>query len=158
MASERTFSSSAKVRASQQEVWEFICDTERYAEWVDGTLEVIRTDGPAQLGTTYEERSRIAGPWKAKTAWKVSESEPPRRQVHDGDGVPMMEGLAVVLELTPSGETDTELTISYRYTPKFGALGALMDSAARGAAKGAQKRSVDAVATIFAGLEGWAGA
>ena len=150
MAGERTISSSATVGASQQEVWEFLCDTQRYADWVDGTLEVVRTDGPAQLGTTYEERSRIAGPWKAKTSWKVSEFEAPRRQVHDGEGVPTMEGLAVVLELTPSGETGTELTISYRYTPKFGALGALMDSAARGTVARAQRRSVDAVAAIFA--------
>ena len=57
MASERTISSSATVGAPQKEVWEFLCDTQRYAEWVDGTLKVTRTDGPAQLGTTYRAQS-----------------------------------------------------------------------------------------------------
>ena len=35
-----------------ERVWELLCDTSRYAEWVDGTEAVTRTDGPARQGST----------------------------------------------------------------------------------------------------------
>ena len=40
----------AVVPAPLDKVWELVCDTGRYAEWVEGTDEVTRTDGPAAPG------------------------------------------------------------------------------------------------------------
>ena len=55
----------AVVPAPPDRVWELVCDTSRYAEWVEGTDEVTRTDGPAAPESTYDEVNPILGPWKA---------------------------------------------------------------------------------------------
>ena len=62
-------SATASVSAPPDRVWELVCDTSRYAEWVAGTDAVTRTDGPAREGTTYDEVNPILGPWKARTRW-----------------------------------------------------------------------------------------
>ena len=72
---------SAIIPAPPERVWEIACDTSRYPEWVENTLRMIRTDGPARAGATMEELTRIAGPWKSVTRWRVTEFDPPRRQV-----------------------------------------------------------------------------
>jgi len=58
-------------------------------------------------------------------------------------------GLALLLELKPSGDS-TELTITYRYTPRFGALGDLIRRAVVGTVTRSPRRSADAVAAIVA--------
>ena len=80
---------SASVSAPPERVWELISDTSRYADWVAGTDEVTRTDGPAREGSTYDEVNPILGPWKARSRWTVTEFDPPRRQVHRGEGLPL---------------------------------------------------------------------
>lgn len=47
--------------------WRPLSNTGRYAEWVGGTLEVTRTDGPARTGSTYYEVNPILGPWRANS-------------------------------------------------------------------------------------------
>jgi carbon monoxide dehydrogenase subunit G len=70
---------SATVAVAPERIWELLCDTRRYSEWVEGTDAVTRTDGPASAGSTYAEVNPIVGPWKAKTRWKVIEFDAPRR-------------------------------------------------------------------------------
>jgi len=117
---------SAIIPARQERVWEIACDTSRYPEWVENTLRVLRTDGPARPGATMEELTRIAGPWKSVTRWRVTEFDPPRRQVQQGEGVSTAKDMAVIIELSPAGQ-DTNFTLTLRYTPRFGPLGALID-------------------------------
>ena len=95
----------AVVPAPPDQVWELVCDTSRYAEWVEGTDEVTRTDGPAAPGSTYDEVNPILGPWKAKTHWTVTEFEAPRRMVHRGTGLPLTEEFDVIFELAPEGDS-----------------------------------------------------
>jgi hypothetical protein len=130
-------------------VWELASDISRYADWVESTLQVMGAEGPARLGSTYQEMTRVSGPWKALTKWRVTEFEPPRRQVHEGDGVVTARGMAVIIELTPSG-ANTHLTLSIRYTPRFGAFGAVINLVAEGSLRRAQQRSADAFAALVA--------
>ena len=67
MARQTSIVASAIIPASPERVWEIACDTSRYPEWVENTLRMIRPDGPTRADTTYEELSRIAGPWKSVT-------------------------------------------------------------------------------------------
>ena len=81
-------SASTVVAASLDRAWRLLSDTGRYAEWVVGTVEVTRTDGPAREGSTYDEVNPILGPWRAKTSWQVVEFTPPRRQLHVSTDLP----------------------------------------------------------------------
>jgi uncharacterized protein YndB with AHSA1/START domain len=76
MARQTSIIASAIIPASPERVWQITCDTSRYPEWVENTLRMIRTDGPTRAGATYEELSRIAGPWKSVTRWRVTEFDP----------------------------------------------------------------------------------
>lgn len=55
---------SATLTAAPEQAWELLCDTKRYAEWVEATEKVTQTDGPARLGSTYARCSRRRS-WKA---------------------------------------------------------------------------------------------
>jgi len=92
------------VQAPPERAWELMSDTARYSDWVVGTDEVTRTDGPAREGSTYEERNTILGPWKARTKWRVTEFAQGRRQVHESEDVPLVKRFFVVMELEPEGD------------------------------------------------------
>jgi uncharacterized protein YndB with AHSA1/START domain len=111
-----TVSASRVLAAGPERVWELIGDTRRYAEWVVGTDAVTRTDGPADSGSTYDEANTILGPWKARTAWRVVEFDPPRRQVHASGDVPLSRRFEVVMELAPEG-AGTRFTLTLRAAP-----------------------------------------
>jgi len=147
MPTQTSIVASAVIPAPPDRVWEITCDTSRYPEWVENTLRMIRTDGPTRPGATYEELSRIAGPWKSVTRWRVTEFDPPRRQVHEGEGVSTAKGMAVIIELSPAGQ-DTNFTLTVRYTPRFGPAGALIDRAVRGSITRSQQRSARAFAAL----------
>ena len=143
MARQTFIIASAIIPASPERVWEIACDTSRYPEWVENTLRMIRTDGPTRVGATMEELTRIAGPWKSVTRWRVTEFDPPRRQVQQGEGVSTAKGMAVIIELSAVGQ-DTNFTLTVRYTPRFGPVGALIDRAVRGSITRSQQRSARA--------------
>jgi carbon monoxide dehydrogenase subunit G len=107
---------SAVAPAPPERVWELLCDTSRYAEWVEGTAAVTRSDGPARPGSTYDELNPIVGPWKARTSWTVAEFEPPRRQVHTSGDLPLLRRFDVIMELAPEGEA-TRVTLTLRGEP-----------------------------------------
>lgn len=117
---------STTVPAPPEAVWELVCDSTRYAEWVEATDEVVRTDGPARAGSTYDERNTVLGPVKARSRWTVVEHEPPRRSLHRGEGIWIAEDVSLEMLLEPEGDAATRLTLTFRYTPKFGPLGALL--------------------------------
>ncbi|MGA7173473.1 MAG: SRPBCC family protein [Candidatus Dormiibacterota bacterium] len=147
MGKERSISASATIDASPDQVWEVLNDMSRYPEWVESTLKMVRTDGTARLNATYEELTRISGPWKAVTRWRITEFDSPRRQVHAGEGIVTASGMSLVLEITPIGE-GTQFTSTIRYTPRFGILGAVIDRATEAGLTRAQQRS----ARVFAAL------
>lgn len=125
----RTAVASTTVPASQAAVWELVCDTARYAAWVEGTDEVVRTDGEARAGSTYDERNTVIGPVKARSGWTVAEHEPPRRTLHRGEGIWIADDVSIEMTLEPAGERATRLTLAFRYTPRFGPLGRLLAAA-----------------------------
>ena len=104
---------SAIIPAPPERVWEIACDTSRYPEWVENTLRMIHTDGPTRAGATMEELTRITEPWKSVTRWRVTEFDPPRRQVQQGEGVSTAKNMAVIIELSAVGQ-DTNFTLTVR--------------------------------------------
>jgi uncharacterized protein YndB with AHSA1/START domain len=149
MGKQRSICASATINASPDRVWEFLSDMSRYPEWVESTLKMVHTDEPARLNATYDEITRISGPWKALTRWRITEFDKPRRQVHAGEGVVTARGMSLVLELTPTGE-DTHFTSTIRYTPRFGIIGAVIDRATEATLTRAQQRSAHAFAALIA--------
>src|SRR4051812_15424386 len=142
-------SASATVSAPPEKVWELLCDTSRYAEWVEGTDEVTRTDGPAAPGSTYDEVNPMLGPWKAKTRWTVEEFDAPRRQVHRGEGIPIASEFRVTMEVAPAGEA-SEVTLALRGTSALGPLGALMTTAMRGQVERDNRKTVQNLTELAA--------
>ena len=149
MARQTSITASAIIPAAPERVWEIACDTSRYPEWVENTLRMIRADGPTRAGATMEELTRIAGPWKSVTRWRVTELDPPHRQVQHGEGVSTAKAIAVIIELSPADQ-DTNFTLTVRYTPRFGPIGALIDRAVRGSITRSQQRSARAFAALVA--------
>jgi len=140
-------SDSGVVAAQPEAVWELLCDTTRYAEWVAGTAAVTRTDGPARQGSTYEEVNPILGPWKARTHWQVVEFEPPHRQVHVSTDVPLSKRFEVVMELEPD-ERGTRFTLTLHGAPALGPVGALADRLMRSTVERDNRRSLQALAEL----------
>lgn len=114
------------------EVWELASDTGRYAEWVPATLEVTRTDGPARLGATYDERNKVAGPITATSHWTVTEFEPMGRQVHRDESIPFLQAMDIIMEFDAIDESSTRVTLSVRGESALGPLGALLVTVMRG--------------------------
>jgi carbon monoxide dehydrogenase subunit G len=138
---------SAFVPAPPERVWELLCDTRRYAEWVAGTEAVTRTDGPAREGSTYAEVNPILGPWKARTRWRVTGFEPPRRQIHMGEGLPLTSEFAVAMEAEHEAD-GTRVTITLRGTPALGPVGSAFAALMRGQVDRDNRRSVEAFAEL----------
>jgi uncharacterized protein YndB with AHSA1/START domain len=140
---------TATIAAPPEVVWRVVSDAKRNVEWVEVALRVPQADTPARVGATYTELSRIAGPWKATTHWRITEFEAPRRQVHEGTGVPTNKEMKLILELSPEGEK-TKFVNTLQYTPRFGVFGAALDRVVRGSIAHSQQRSVDALAALIA--------
>jgi carbon monoxide dehydrogenase subunit G len=141
---------SASVSAPPERVWELICDTSRYADWVAGTDEVTRSDGAAREGSTYDEVNPILGPWRARSRWTVTEFDPPRRQVHRGEGLPLTSTFEVVMEVAPVGDSASEVTVTLRGTSSAGPLGALFVRLMNGQVERDNRRSVQRLAELAA--------
>jgi uncharacterized protein YndB with AHSA1/START domain len=148
MAAERAIVVSRTITARPEQVFELISDTTRYSDWAENTLEVVRTDGPARVGSTYDERNVVFGPIRASSRWKVVEHDPPRRSLHTGDGIGLARSTSVEFELVPAGES-TELTLTFRYEPAFGPIGAAIDGlVARRSLEASIGRSLENLAGI----------
>lgn len=142
---------SGPVAAPAEMVWDLLCDTSRYAEWVEGTDEVTRTDGPAREGSTYDEINLIAGPWKGRSRWTVTTFDAPHRQVHRGEGIaPTVKWLEVQMEVTPVGEDACEVTLTLTGESALGPLGALMAAALKGQVDRDNRRTVENLGGLVA--------
>jgi carbon monoxide dehydrogenase subunit G len=133
---------SAVVPAAPERVWDIICDTTRYAEWVERTDEVPRSVGPAREDSVYEEINPVLGAWKARTRWTVVEFAPPRRQVHTSEDVPLARRFDVMIELQPEG-TATRMTLTLRATPALGPVGFLFERLMRGRVERDTRKTVE---------------
>jgi carbon monoxide dehydrogenase subunit G len=138
-------SATAPVAVPPERVWEQLCDTASYADWVEGTDEVTRTDGPAAPGSTYDEVNPVLGPWKAKTHWTVTEFDAPRRQVHRGEGIPMAKSFEVVMEVAPVADA-CEVTMTLRADTSLGPLGGAFAALQKGQLEKSNRRSVENLA------------
>jgi carbon monoxide dehydrogenase subunit G len=132
---------SATVAVSPESLWELLCDTRRYAEWVEGTEAVTRTDGPARAGSRYAEVNPIVGSWKAKAEWKVIEFDAPRRQVHRSEDIPMTAEFLVIMEVAAASE-GSMFTHTLRATSSLGPLGAALFTALRQQTRRNNEKSV----------------
>jgi uncharacterized protein YndB with AHSA1/START domain len=141
MASEHKYTASVTVAAPVERVWELMCDTSRYADWGPMTPEISRTDGPAEMGSTYDERVPVIGPWKAVLHWQVTEFEPPRRQVHTGH-IWYVRELVSEMECSPE-EDGTTFALTLRVTPRLGPLGSLLERALAGSVQRDWDRTVE---------------
>lgn len=121
-------SASRDIPASPARVWEALCDTDHYAEWVAGTDAVTRTDGSAALGGTYDEINPIIGPWKASTRWDITEFDEGHRMVHSCADLPLARDFRVTMEITAAG-TGTRVTMSLRAEEALGPIGWLFGKA-----------------------------
>ena len=106
------------------EVWELACDVERYPQWVPATLEVLRSDGPARLGSTYEERNKVVGPITARSHWTVVEFEPMSRQVHRDESIPFLKAFDIIMEFEAVDPERTRVTLSLQGDTALGPIGA----------------------------------
>ena len=113
---------SAVTAAAPAQLWELVCDTSRYPDWVAGTAAVTRSDGPTHQGSTYEEINPIMGPWRVKTRWTVIEFDPPHRQVHRSENVPFAREFLVIIDVVSSG-AGSQVTVTVRASPSLGVLG-----------------------------------
>jgi carbon monoxide dehydrogenase subunit G len=132
---------SAVIPTTPERLWQLLCDTSRYAEWVEGTAAVARTDGPATQHSTYVEVNPIVGPWRATATWTVVESDPPHRQVHRSRDIPLSSEFLVIMEISPEGSA-CRLTHTLRATSLYGPLGAAFFALLRGRTRRNNEQSV----------------
>ena len=92
---------TGEIQASPEQVWALLSDAQRFPEWVAFTDRMVEApEGALEAGSTYREYGGVA-PFKSESAWRVTEFDAPRRQVHVG-GDKQME-ITLTLELEPSG-------------------------------------------------------
>jgi hypothetical protein len=114
------------INAPLSTVWELASDTSRYPEWIGQTLAVTRTDGPARLGSTYDEINKLVGPLRGSSHWTVIEYDPPRRQVHRDASIPFARSFDAVIETSEAGPDRTVFTLGVRGESRLGPIGALV--------------------------------
>ncbi|HYB46860.1 MAG TPA: SRPBCC family protein [Streptosporangiaceae bacterium] len=140
---------SAVTAAPPAQLWELVCDTSRNPEWVEATAAVPRTDGPARLGSTYDEINPIMGPWRARTRWTVIEFDPRHRQVHRSEDVPFASESLVIIDVAPSGHGG-EVRVTLRLSPSLGALGTSVLGLLKSKQRKGNERSVRKLAELAA--------
>lgn len=141
-------SATVPVSAPPERVWELLCDTSRYAEWVEDTDRVTRTDGPAALFSTYDEVNPVLGPIKGRSHWVVTEFEPPRRQVHRDERLFTFKWLEVVMTVAPLGGSKAEFTNVLRGETAMGPVGPVVWKALEGSLKKSHRRTSDSFAEL----------
>jgi carbon monoxide dehydrogenase subunit G len=138
---------SLAIATSAEKVWELLCDTRRYSEWVEGTETVTRTDGKASAGCTYAEINPILGAWKAEAEWTVIEFDAPYRQVHRSKDIPMAAEFFVIIEVAATA-TGSVVTHTLRATSSHGLVGAALFAALRGQTRRNNAQSVRNLAVL----------
>ncbi|MFG2725660.1 SRPBCC family protein [Streptomyces canus] len=131
MAATTEVTERAVLAVPLERVWDVISATHRYAEWVDGVLEVTSHHGTAEVGRAYCERNRTVGPLTTRSTWTVREIEPLRRRVDTATGFDPMHDMTNVFEFRrltfDDGGEGIEMTYTVRYRPGLGIIGRAID-------------------------------
>lgn len=114
------------IDAPPQAVWDFISDIRRAPEWVTVMKEVLFvSDESIKQGSVYRERSQVAGS-TSETEWRITEFDPPRRQVHETNE-PMLQAV-LTMEVTPDGDgTRLMHRTDFNLMPRVRPLGWLVE-------------------------------
>ena len=121
------FELSTEINAPPQVVWDFISDLRRAPEWVTATDEILYvSEGEIGVGTVYREKGG-AGPFKSVSEWRITEFDPPHRQVHVGDLGVMKMTFAFEIEPTERG-TLVRQKGDFCMMPSFRPLGLLLEA------------------------------
>ena len=116
-----------RIDAPVEDVWAVVDDTSRYAEWVDGCLEMTHHHGNAAVGSTYGERNSTLGPLTATTTWTVLEDEPRARRVDGGEGLAPLRDFRNVFTFTPTSDgRGTLMTYEVTFRLALGPLGRVL--------------------------------
>ena len=118
--------STVLIDAAPDAVWEVLNDTDRWPEWIDFTEKVTYvSDESFREGTVYREIAG-PGPLSSESEWRVTEFDPPRRQVHRSDlGIGKV---VITFELDPAdGYTRVHQTYDFEVLPQFRPLGWLLE-------------------------------
>lgn len=136
-----------RIAAPVDAVWAVVHDTSRYAEWVDGVLEVRRHHGPATVGETYEERNRTVGPLTTISTWTVRDVVPSSLRVDTGEGFAPLKDLTNIFRLTPDGD-GTLMAYEVRFRLALGPLGRVVAAVLGRSLAGEFERSLEALETL----------
>jgi hypothetical protein len=125
-------SETAVLAVPVDRVWKVVSATNRYAEWVDGVLEVTEHHGTAELGRTYSEHNRTLGPLTTRSTWTVQEIEPLTKRVDTGEGFAPLHEMTNIFRFRPVAvdgveNAGTEMTYAVRYRAGLGPLGVVID-------------------------------
>ncbi|MCX4919049.1 SRPBCC family protein [Streptomyces sp. NBC_00687] len=131
MSAITTVTERAVLAVPLERIWHVVSATDRYAEWVDGVLEVTAHHGTAEVGRTYRERNRTVGPLTTRSTWTVRVVDPLRRRVDTATGFEPLRDLANIFEFRrltfEDGTEGAEMTYTVRYRPGLGVLGRAID-------------------------------
>lgn len=106
----RTVEATALIHAAPQQVWDLYADVEGSVEWVPFVEQVTYVSGPADLGQTYRERTRLGG-IRSTSEWKIVEWDPPRRQVQLSHDMRMESRLVIEIESNADGTRLRQSTV-----------------------------------------------
>ncbi len=113
--------------APPEAVFALMADYKRYPEWVAIVTEARLVEGQQiEAGAVYEEVSTL-GPKRSTSTWRVTEFDPPGRQVHVGR-LPFGP-VELTIETRPNGTGGTVLdhTVEITAFPQFRPLGWLLE-------------------------------
>ncbi|MER6345080.1 SRPBCC family protein [Streptomyces sp. NPDC001595] len=127
-------------------VWDVVSATHRYAEWVNGVLEVTAHHGTAEVGRTYRERNRTVGSLTTRSTWTVRAIDPLRRRIDSATGFAPMHDLTNIFEFRrltfDDGTEGVEMTYTVRYRPGLGLVGRAVDALQQPGLRKAFQRSM----------------
>jgi carbon monoxide dehydrogenase subunit G len=121
-----TVSVQRRLAAPIDDIWAVIDDTSRYAEWVDGALEVTAHHGAATVGRTYSERNRTVGPLTTRSEWTVRKIEPRSLRVDAGTGFAPLHDMINTFRLETLGVEATLMTYRVDCRVGLGPLGRIV--------------------------------
>jgi hypothetical protein len=99
------------IARSVGEVWEYVCDVERWPEWAPTVLEGrIRGGGPLQPGSRVEQRAKDLW-WTHGRSQEVTDVEAPRSVAFAGPMGTSAARWGMELEPTGDGQTDAMMWI-----------------------------------------------
>ncbi|MBA3739704.1 MAG: SRPBCC family protein [Chloroflexi bacterium] len=136
---------SARIGASVEEVFAYIADLDRLAEWQSGVVNAeLTSDGEMGVGSTALVTRQLMGQ-SIEAPLTITEFEPPRRMVI-GSEVSGVKALAE-LDLAPAGDGATDLSFAMEIRGSM--LTAFLEPMIAGAAGGDIDASLERLKARF---------